>query len=96
MRSRFSAFAKNDEEYLLKTWFAGTRPAALDLDASIRWTRLDVLATTAGSLFDQTGIVLFEAHYRHDGKPGVLREESSFVREDGQWFYVRPARPATT
>ena len=92
MRSRFSAFANNDEEYLLKTWFAGTRPAALSLDVSTRWTRLEVIATTAGSLFDQSGTVLFEAHYRHDGSPGVLREESSFVRKGGQWFYVRATK----
>jgi SEC-C motif-containing protein len=89
MRSRFSAFAKNDEEYLLRTWFAGTRPKALNLDTSIRWTSLEILATSAGSLFDSVGTVLFEAHYRQDGKPGVLREDSTFTREKDQWFYVR-------
>jgi SEC-C motif-containing protein len=89
MRSRFSAFAKNDEEYLLRTWFPGTRPKTLNLDASTRWTRLEILATSAGSLFDSSGTVLFEAHYRQDGKPGVLREDSTFKREEGQWFYVR-------
>ncbi|GIH11598.1 UPF0225 protein [Rhizocola hellebori] len=89
MRSRFSAFARNDEDYLLKTWFAGTRPKALNLDQTTRWIRLEVLATSQGSLFDSSATVLFEAHYRQDGKPGVLREESSFVREHEQWFYVR-------
>ena len=89
MRSRFSVFAINDEDYLLKTWFEGTRPKVLDLDESTRWTRLEILATSAGSLFDRTATVLFEAHYRQDGKPGVLREESTFVREHEQWFYVR-------
>jgi SEC-C motif domain protein len=89
MRSRFSAFARNDEDYLLKTWFPGTRPKALNLETGIRWTRLEILATSAGSLFDNSGTVLFEAHYRQDGKPGVLREESTFVRENEQWFYVR-------
>ncbi len=89
MRSRFSAFARNDEDYLLRTWFPGTRPKSVDLDEGIRWVRLEVLATAEGSLFDKAGMVRFEAHYRHDGKPGVLREESRFVREEGQWFYVR-------
>jgi SEC-C motif-containing protein len=87
MRSRFTAFAKGDEEYLLRTWFSGTRPKALNLDSTIRWTRLEVLATSAGSLFDSSGTVLFEAHYRQDGKPGVLREQSSFVRERDRWYY---------
>jgi SEC-C motif-containing protein len=88
MRSRFSAFARNDVDYLLRTWFPGTRPKNLELEEGLRWVRLEVLATTEGSLFDTSGTVSFAAHFRRDGRPGVLREESTFVREDGQWRYV--------
>ncbi|WP_236789406.1 YchJ family protein [Amycolatopsis sp. GM8] len=89
MRSRFSAFAVGDTEYLLATWHRSTRPAGVDLDPAQRWTRLDVLATTGGSPFHETGTVEFRAHYRQDGKPGSMHENSAFTREGGRWLYVR-------
>ena len=33
----------------------------------------------------------FEAHYEVDGRPGVQREESAFVRENRTWYYVGEA-----
>ena len=57
MRSRYSAFVLRDAGYLLDTWHPSTRPAALDLDRGVRWTGLDVLATTGGSLLAAEGTV---------------------------------------
>jgi SEC-C motif-containing protein len=88
MRSRFSAFAVGDPEYLLATWHADTRPATLELDPDRRWYRLDVLATREGGPFDRTGVVEFEAFHRGPGGAGTQREVSRFVREDGRWFYL--------
>ncbi|GGP67497.1 hypothetical protein GCM10010185_45440 [Saccharothrix coeruleofusca] len=88
MRSRYSAFALGDEDYLLRTWHRGTRPRSLDLDPEQRWTGLEVLSTTGGGLLANAGSVRFRAHYRWRGGDGVLHEHSRFVREDGQWFYV--------
>lgn len=84
MRSRYSAFVTGNTAYLLATWHPSTRPATLHLDDSVRWYRLDILATTQGSPLDATGTVEFEAFYRG----GSHREISSFVRERGRWFYV--------
>lgn len=89
MRSRFSAFAVGDTEYLLATWHPSTRPRRLELAPGQRWTRLDVLATTGGSPFHDTGTVEFRAHYRNEGKAGSMHERSTFTREDGRWRYVR-------
>jgi SEC-C motif-containing protein len=88
MRSRFSAFAVGDPEYLLATWHADTRPATLELDPDRRWYRLDVLATREGGPFDRAGVVEFEAFHRGPGGAGTQREVSRFVREDGRWFYL--------
>lgn len=93
MRSRYSAFAVADAEYLLRTWHSTTRPRALTLEPERRWTRLDVLAVTGGGLFDTDGAVEFRALYRRRGTAGSLREHSHFVREDGHWFYLGPLRP---
>ncbi|GAA3771088.1 YchJ family metal-binding protein [Plantactinospora mayteni] len=88
MRSRFSAYAVGDTGYLLRTWHSRTRPARLALDPAHRWTRLDILDTDRGGLFDTTGTVEFRAHYRQSGHPGELHERSRFGREDGQWRYL--------
>jgi SEC-C motif-containing protein len=88
MRSRYAAFAVGDVDYLRRTWHPRTRPADLDLDPAVRWTRLDVLAVRAGGPFDTEGTVEFRAHHRLDAVPGSQHEVSRFVREDGRWLYV--------
>jgi SEC-C motif-containing protein len=92
MRSRFSAFVVRDAAYLLHTWHPSTRPRAVTLDGHTRFTRLDVLDHTGGSLFDNEATVLFEAHFVEAGRRGVMRENSRFVRESGRWLYVAPVK----
>ncbi|MFF1831915.1 YchJ family protein [Paenarthrobacter sp. NPDC058040] len=88
MRTRYSAFVVLDSGYLLRTWHATTRPGSMELDPDVQWRRLDILSTTGGGPLDSRGTVEFAAHYRHDGKRGVQRELSRFVREDKCWYYV--------
>ncbi|MBW8803148.1 MAG: SEC-C domain-containing protein [Catenulisporales bacterium] len=88
MRSRYSAFAVMDAAYLLKTWHSSTRPAHVDFDPKLRWTGLDIVGTTGGTAFHTDGTVEFIAHYTESGQPGSMRENSSFVREDGNWVYL--------
>ena len=85
MRSRYSAFAAQDEAYLLRTWHSRTRVARIEFDAEQRWTRLDVLAGTDGGMLHPTGTVEFRAHYNRRGVLGSQHEVSHFVREDGSW-----------
>jgi SEC-C motif-containing protein len=91
MRSRYSAFAVGDAEYLLATWHSSTRPVDLVLDDDLEWRRLDVVHTEAGGPFDTTGVVEFAAHHRSRTDPsdrGRLHEVSRFVREGERWSYV--------
>ncbi|ORM36671.1 YchJ family metal-binding protein [Williamsia sp. 1135] len=89
MRSRFTAFATGDRNYLLHSWHPRTRPAELDLDDAMRWYRLDIESTRGGSPFDSTGEVAFTAFYRvRAGQAGTLSEHSRFERYDGHWVYV--------
>ncbi|WP_010473819.1 YchJ family protein [Streptomyces somaliensis] len=88
MRSRYSAFVARDEAYLLRTWSPATRPHAVDFDPDLRWTGLEVLDTTGGTLFHTTGTVTFAARHTHRGEPGELRERSTFEKADGRWLYV--------
>jgi SEC-C motif domain protein len=90
MRSRFTAFAMTDEPYLLATWHPTTRPPHVDLDPDLRWTTLEIVGRTGGSLLETTGTVEFRAHYRWQGQRDHLHENSRFLREDGRWFYLQP------
>jgi SEC-C motif-containing protein len=90
MRSRYSAFAVGDAGYLLRTWHQSARPRELTLDSTLKWTRLAVLETEDGGLFDATGTVRFRAIYVQAGRRGVLAETSRFARQDGRWTYVGP------
>lgn len=88
MRSRYTAFALMNADYLQRTWHPDHRPAELDPDPQQRWTGLEILNTERGSLFDFEGVVEFRAHYSFGAERGVLHERSRFVRLDGQWLYV--------
>ena len=88
MRSRYTAYSKGLPQYLLATWHPSTRPATLVLDPRLRWYRLDILGRTRGGMLDTTGTVEFRASYRVDTQPGSQHEVSTFVREDGQWYYL--------
>lgn len=88
MRSRFSAFAVGDVEYLLASWHPRTRPAAFELDRDRRWIRLDIDGTARGGPFDTEGKVSFVAYYRLDGQWHSQRETSRFERLDRRWFYL--------
>lgn len=88
MRSRFSAFAVQDAAYLLASWHPSTRPPRIEFDPSLRWERLEILATKYGSPVHSEGTVEFRAHHTARGFAGSLHEVSRFVKHDGAWVYV--------
>lgn len=88
MRSRYSAYAVGDADYVRRTWHPSGRPRTLDLQDGTRWYRLDVLAVTGGGAADTHGTVEFRAYYRAAGGAGTLHEVSRFVRDGGAWVYL--------
>lgn len=90
MRSRYSAYVNNDENYLLKTWHSSTRPDKLGLeqDAPIKWIRLEIKGAQQGKETDNQGTVEFIAHYKVNGKAERLHEVSRFRKEQDRWFYL--------
>ena len=87
MRSRYTAFAKNNEVYLLQSWHRSTRPKALDLvdEKNIKWLDLKVLRHESE---ETSAVVEFIARYKVNGKAGKIRERSRFIKEGDRWFYV--------
>ena len=87
MRSRYSAYVLGLEDYLLATWHASTRPAALNLGSEVppKWLGMEVKAHAASN---DTATVEFVARCRVGGRAQRMHEISRFLREDGRWFYV--------
>ncbi|CAG0939668.1 hypothetical protein GALLN_00715 [Gallionellaceae bacterium] len=88
MRSRYTAYTLEREDYLLATWHASTRPAVLNLaeDTATKWIGLEVKRHEQHDA--DHAIVEFVARYKVDGRAHRLHEVSRFVREGGRWFYV--------
>jgi SEC-C motif domain protein len=84
MRSRYSAYATGNADYVFRTWHPRTRPADLTVDADIGWTGLTVTDVVAGGDGDDTGEVEFTASYAG----GEMHERSRFERRGGRWVYV--------
>lgn len=87
MRSRYSAYAKGLEGYLLDTWHASTRPLVLNLAANpqSKWLGLEIKARTHTA---DAATVEFVARCRIGGRAQRLHEISRFVREEGRWYYL--------
>ena len=86
MRSRYSAFVLQRADYLLATWHADQRPAAVDFDAGAKWLGLEVRSHRATG--EDRAEVEFVARWRVGGRAVRLHERSRFVREGGRWYYV--------
>lgn len=91
MRSRYSAYALRDADYLFRTWHPRTRPADVTVDPEIVWTGLEVLDTDAGGPDDDRGEVEFSARFNSSDGDGVMHERSRFERRAGRWLYVDDA-----
>ncbi|WP_313860341.1 YchJ family metal-binding protein [Mycobacterium sp.] len=90
MRSRYSAFAYGDADYLFRTWHPRTRPVDVTVDPCITWTGLEVIATVGGGPDDDRGEVEFRALFESAGRAESLHERSRFERRAGRWFYLEP------
>jgi len=87
MRSRYCAYVLGLHDYLLATWHASTRPAALEPDPpGMKWLGLEV--RRASPVDGDRGTVEFVARSKLGGRASRLHEVSRFVREDGRWLYV--------
>lgn len=93
MRSRYTAYARKDVDYLVATHHPpeGRHPDRRGISAfaaRTRWHGLEVLSTEGGSREDDAGVVVFRATFDLDGTRSVMRERSLFRRVEGRWVYT--------
>lgn len=93
MRSRYTAFARQNANYLFATLLPASRQRdeLKSLQKSFRgitWVGLEIVATERGGEADADGIVEFRATCEANGERAVVHERSTFTRRDGRWYYV--------
>ena len=86
MRSRYSAYARGETDYLLRSWHADFRPASLAPEPDLRWLGLEIVTAEEGR---DRARVEFEARFLQQGRVDAIHERSDFVREGGRWLYTR-------
>jgi len=87
MRSRYCAYARGLEAYLLDTWHPSTRPKIPPtFDTGLRWLGLDVKRHVA--IGENEAEVEFVARSKLGGRAHRLHETSRFVRDGRRWYYV--------
>ena len=94
MRSRYSAFALQQIDYIVQTTALGQQ-ASLDVDAiadwskSNQWLKLEVLNSNE-KLDKSHAQVEFKAHY-HDAKQAQIHHEfSHVVQHQARWYFLDP------
>ena len=98
MRSRYTAYARGQVDYLVKTHDPRTRSPRLR-EAAKKWARdaeftgLTVMECTGGGVNDTEGTVEFRATYIEDGTEKTLSERSEFRKQDDRWLYVQGGAP---
>ncbi|WP_418262941.1 YchJ family protein [Flavobacterium faecale] len=87
MRSRYTAFATQQAEYLVETTHFSTRKhhaieAILEWSKANKWLQLEVVEATET-------MVEFRAYYQDtSGEKHIHHEFSTFKKEMGNWYYV--------
>lgn len=93
MRSRFSAYAHKQIDYLYETTHPDTRSEDFKREIAAwanraEFTGLDILGKKQGRSLDKVGKVEFIAYYRQFGEEKQMHEISRFRRFKGKWHYV--------
>jgi SEC-C motif-containing protein len=92
MRARYTAHCRREYSFLVES----THPAHRDevseekiarWASHVNWTGLEVHSAVPGETEDD-GRVSFTAHFSLKDTPQELREDATFARVDGKWFYV--------
>lgn len=95
MRSRYTAFALRNEDYLRATWWPDTLPEdAIAGEDDVKWIGLNILShAQAADGVEDRATVEFVARFKVGGRAHKLHEISNFIRKNDEagaarWYYV--------
>jgi SEC-C motif domain protein len=100
MRSRYTAHAKKEYDYIFDTTLPakrqeGDRKETAAWSKKLDWQRLEIREIKQGGPEDSTGTVEFVARYRKNGRAFEHHEIAEFVREDDRWYFKDGQAPQT-
>ena len=92
MRSRYTAFARQEMSYLASTLHPSQRDDYDEVGATrwardSEWERLEIISIDSDATSPNRGNVEFRAHYRMNGVRHVHHELAEFRRTDGTWYF---------
>jgi SEC-C motif-containing protein len=98
MRSRYTAHAKTEVDYVYETTHSSqrkkvNREQVAAWSKNSEWLGLEIDETEGGGPDDDAGSVTFTARYREKGKKVEHREVAEFKKEDGRWYFVDGRAP---
>jgi SEC-C motif-containing protein len=93
MRSRYTAFATGNVEYIFNTIHPDHREefdegGIGDWSRNSEWHGLEIRNTTGGDENDTEGTVEFIARYTHEGSAREHHEVAVFRKKDDRWYFV--------
>jgi len=97
MRSRYTAYARQNVEWLIASWHPSQRIPEMaqrlsESFAATEWLSLNVTCCNHGS-HENEAFVTFFARYRENSQIRAIHERSRFLREDHRWYYVDGIAP---
>ncbi len=87
MRSRYTAYALKNVQYVMDSWHVSTRPSEFILNDFPKWAGLKVLNVKPEKA-GESYVEFVAAFYDESNNMGQMHERSRFLREEGRWFYV--------
>ena len=99
MRSRYSAFVKNEVDYLMSS-LTPARRKEFDRNEIDEWSKktdwagLEIVSTVKGGPGDETGEVEFKAKFRVEGEIKDHHELATFLKIGGKWYFDDGQTPA--
>jgi len=92
MRSRYSAYALKNVDYIYRTYAKASRQQQEKTEIQAwanetTWLKLTVIDSSEYEI-TQSPTVTFEAIYKNNNKFYKMSETSRFIKEDDHWHYV--------
>jgi len=101
MRSRYTAFATGNIDYIVETHHPDKRHEVDQEEIKVwsensEWEGLEIIETHKGTEKDSEGVVEFVAKYRIKGRLQTHHEVAEFQKVDGKWYFYDGQLQRTT
>ncbi|KAB8313762.1 YchJ family protein [Erwinia endophytica] len=92
MRSRYTAYVRQDADYLIQTWHPSCdaqrfSPSIKQSFTATNWLSLHIL-TTDVSPDKPEGFVTFFARFSENQRESFIYERSRFIQQEQHWYYI--------